>query len=72
MYVFSKILTEIISIQQYKKLDDLFNFLKNMSLDERWNVNLEETATDGYQNQSDIPKYPSVTVIYKEQLGEDG
>ena len=43
-----------------------------MSLDERWNVNLEETAADGYQNQSDIPKYLSVTVIYKEQLGEDG
>ena len=34
-----------------------------MSLHEGWNVNLEETAAEGSENQNDVPKYQSVRVI---------
>ena len=32
-------------------MDNLVNLVKNMSLDEGLNVNLEETAANGNQNQ---------------------
>ena len=43
-----------------------------MSLDEGLNVNLEETAADGNQNQIAVPRNQSVRPIYEEQLAADG
>ena len=37
--------------------------MKNMSLDEGLNANLEETADDGNQNQSAIPRNQSMKAI---------
>ena len=37
-----------------------------MSFDEGFNVNLEETAANGNQNQSAVPRNQSVRDIYEE------
>ena len=64
----TQILLEISNIRQYRKLDNLVNLMKNMSLDEGLNVNLEETADDGNQNQSAIPRNQSMKAIQKSNL----
>ena len=46
--------------------------MKNISLDEGLNVNLEETAAEGNQNQIAVPGNQSVRPIYEEQLAADG
>ena len=43
-----------------------------MSFDEGFNVNLEETAANGNQNQSAVPRNQSVRDIYEEQVVADG
>ena len=43
-----------------------------MSLDEGLNVNLEETAADGNQNQIAVPRNQSVRPIYEEKLAAAG
>ena len=53
-------------------MDNLVNLVKNMSLDEGLNFNLEETAADGNQNQSAVPRNLSVTAIYEGQPAADG
>ena len=46
--------------------------MKNMSLNERLNVNLEETAADENQNQSAVPGNQPVRVIFEEHSVADG
>ena len=43
-----------------------------MSNDEGLNVNLEETAADGNQNQIPVSRNQSMRFIYEEQLAADG
>ena len=43
-----------------------------MPLDEGSNVNLEETAADGNQNQIAVPRNRSVRPIYEEKIAADG
>ena len=43
-----------------------------MSFDEGLNVNLQETAANGNQNQSAVPRNQSVRDIYEEQVVADG
>ena len=72
IHVLTQILLEISDIKYCRKLDNLVNLVKNMSLDEGLNVNLEETAADGIQNQIAVSKNQSVRVIYKEKIAADG
>ena len=72
IHVLTQILLEISNIKYYRKLDNLVNLVKIMSLDEGLNVNLEETAADGIQNQIAVPKNQSVRAIYKEKIAADG
>ena len=43
-----------------------------MSFDEGLNVNLQETAANGNQNQSAVPRNQSVRDIYEEYVVADG
>ena len=43
--------------------------MKNMSLNERLNVNLEETAANRNQNQSAVPGNQPVRVIFEAFCG---
>ena len=43
-----------------------------MSFDEGLNVSLQETAANGNQNQSAVPRNQSARDIYEEQVVADG
>ena len=64
----TQIQLEISNIKHHRKLNNLINIVKNTSLDEGLNFNIEEAPSDESQNQSAVQRNQSVTAIQEEQL----